>query len=56
VVDLPKKVSSSMILGALVENLIFQDHKVGHFGFWPLEKIASIFRRDMEAKFFLKGP
>ena len=30
-----------MILGALVQKLIFQDGAGGHFGFGPLEKIAQ---------------
>ena len=54
-VDLPEKVSLHMILGALVQKLIFQNDPGGHFGFGPLAKNAGIFERDMEAKFFLKG-
>ena len=45
-----------MILGALVQNLIFQYGAGGHYGFWPVEKNASIFARDMEANSFLNGP
>jgi len=56
-VDLLKKVSFHVILRALVQKLIFQVGAGGHFGFEPLEKKnAGIFRRDMVAKFFLKGP
>ena len=54
-VDLPKKVSLCMILGALVQNLIFQDGAAGQLGFGPLAKNAGIFERDMGAKFFIKG-
>ena len=45
-----------MIIGALVQNLIFQDGACGHFGFWHVEKNASILARDMVAKYFLNGP
>ena len=44
------------VIGALIQNLIFQNGVGGHFWFWPLEKIAGIFGRDMEAKFLIKGP
>ena len=44
------------VLGALVQNLIFQNGVGGHFWFCPLEKIARIFGRDMEATFLIKGP
>ena len=54
--DLPEKVSLYMIIGALAQNLIFLNGAGGHLGFWPLAKNARIFARDMEAKFFLKGP
>ena len=43
-----------MILGALVQNLIFQDGAASHLGFWPLAKNARIFGRDMGANFFYK--
>ena len=51
-VDLPEKVSSYMILGALVQKLIFQDGASGHVGFVPLAKNVRIFGRDMGATFF----
>ena len=54
--DIPEKVSLYMIIGALVQNLIFQNGGGGHFGFWLLAKYAGIFARDMGANFFLKGP
>ena len=41
-----------MIIGALVQNLIFQDGAASHLGFWPLAKNAGIFGSDMGAKFF----
>ena len=44
------------VIGALVQNLIFQNGVGGHLWFWLLEKISGIFGRDMEAKFFIKGP
>ena len=44
------------VIGALVQNLIFQNGVGGHLWFWPLEKIPGIFGRDMEAKFFIMGP
>ena len=53
-VDLPEKVSLYMILGALVQNLIFQDGAASHLGFGPLAKNAGIFGRDMGANFFYK--
>ena len=40
-------VSSYMILGALVQKLIFQG---------TLAKKTGIFERDMGANFFIKGP
>ena len=55
-VDLPEKVSSYMILGALVQKLIFQDGAGGHLGFGPLVKNAGIFERDLGANSFIKGP
>ena len=54
--DLPEKVYLYMIIGALVQNLIFQNGAGGHLGFWPLAKNAGIFARDMGANLFLKGP
>ena len=48
-VDLPPKVSSYMILGALVQKLIFQDGASGHLGFGPLVKNAGILGRDTGA-------
>jgi hypothetical protein len=56
VVDFPEKVYSYMILGALVQKLIFQDGAGDHLGFGHLAKNAGIFGRDLGAKFFLKGP
>jgi hypothetical protein len=56
VLDLPEKVPLYMIIGALVQNLIFQNGAGGHLGFWPLATNAGIFARDMGAYFFLKGP
>ena len=44
------------VIGALVQNLIFQNGVGGYFWFCPLEKIARIFGREMEAKFLMKGP
>ena len=55
-VNLVKKVYSHMILGALVQKLIFKDDAGGHLGFGPLAKNAGIFGRDLGAKFFIKGP
>ena len=55
-VNLPKNVSSYIILGALVEKLFFSNSAGGHLGFVSLEKNARIFQRDMEAKSFIKGP
>ena len=43
-------------INALFHNLIFENGVGGHLWFWPLEKIAGIFGRDMEAKFCIKGP
>ena len=54
-VDLPEKVSLYMILGALVQNFIFQDGGASHVGFGSLAKNAGNFGRDMGAKFFIKG-
>ena len=54
VVDLPKKVSSCMNLGDLVQKLIFQDGVSGHLLFDLVAKIPGIFGRDTGAKFFLK--
>ena len=54
--DIPEKVSLYMIIGALVQNLIFQNGGGGHFGFWPLAKNAGIFARDIKANFFLNSP
>jgi hypothetical protein len=54
-VNLAEKVSSNMIVGALVQKLIFQEGAGGHLGFRPLAKIAGIFARDLGAKIFLKG-
>ena len=44
------------IIGALVQNLIFQNGFSGHLGFGPLEKNAGIFGRDMEANYFIESP
>ena len=55
-VDLPEKVSLYTIIGALVQNLIFQNGAGGHLGFWPLAKNAGIFARDMGANLFRNGP
>ena len=44
------------VTGALVQNLIFQNGDGGHLLFLPLKKFPKIFGRDMEAKFFIKGP
>ena len=55
-VDLVEKVYLSLILGALVQKLIFQDCSGGHFGFCPLAKNAGIFVRDLVSKCFIKGP
>ena len=41
--DVPEKVSSYMIFGALVQRLIFRDGASGHFGFGPRAENASIF-------------
>ena len=54
--DLPEKVSLYMIIGDLVQNLIFQNGDGGHFVFWPLAKNAGIFARDMGALSCLNGP
>ena len=42
-VNLPKKVSSYMILDGLVQKVIFQDGAGGHLGFGPLAENARIF-------------
>ena len=55
-VDLYEKVSSYMILGHLVQKLIFRNGARRHFEFCPLAKNAGIFARDLGAKSFLKGP
>ena len=54
--ELPKEVSSYVILGALVKNLTFRDGASGHFGFGPPAKNANIFERDRGAKSLLNGP
>ncbi len=41
-----------MILGALVQKLIFGDDVSGHFGFRAVAKIPRIFGRDTGAIFF----
>jgi hypothetical protein len=46
VVDLSEKVYSYMILGALVQKLIFQDGASGHLGS-TLAKNVGIFLRDL---------
>jgi len=51
-VDLPEKVSSCMILGAMVQKLISS----GNFKFRSLAKNAGTFGRDLGAKFLIKGP
>ena len=56
VIECIEKMYLYKVIGALVQNLIFQNGVVGHLWFWPLEKIARIFGRDMKAKFFIKGP
>ena len=56
VIQFIEKMYLYKVIGALVQNLIFQDGVGGHLWFWPLEKIPGIFGRDMEAKFFTKGP
>jgi hypothetical protein len=55
-VELPKKVLLYMILGDLVEILIFQDGRGGHFGFCPITKKPGILGRDLGAKFVINGP
>ena len=54
--DLPEKVSSYVIFGALVQLYIFRNGASGHFGFGPLAENAGIFERDRGAKSFLNGP
>ena len=56
VIEFIKKMYLYKFINALVQNLIFQNGVGGHFRFLPLEKIAGIFGRDMEAKFLTKGP
>ena len=56
VIEFIEKMYLYKVISALVQNLIFQNGVVGHLLFWLLEKIARIFGRDMEAKFFIKGP
>ena len=53
--DLPEKVSSYVIFGALVQQYIFLNCASGHFGFGPLAEDASSFERDRGANFF-NGP
>ena len=55
-VDSVQKVYLHLIVGALVQKLIFQDSAGGHFGFGPLAKNAGKFSRDRDSNFFLKGP
>ena len=55
-VDSVEKVYLHLIVGALVQKLIFQVGAGGHFGFGPLEKSASKIPRDRISKSFLKGP
>ena len=50
--ELPKQVSSYVILGALVQKLIFRDGASGHFGFGPLAGNASICEKDRGANSF----
>ena len=47
VVDLVEKVYLYLILGALVQTLIFKDGAGGHFGFGPLAK---------KCRHFFEGP
>ena len=44
-----------LILGALVQTLIFQDGAGGHFGFGPLAKNAGIFARGRVSNCFMEG-
>ena len=50
-VNLPQKVYSYIILGALVKKLLLQDSAGCHFGFGPLAKNADIFAKDMGLHF-----
>ena len=54
-VDLPEKVSSYMILGALVQMLFFQDGAIGHLGFGSLATNVKMFGRDWEIIFCKKS-
>ena len=51
-----KKCIYTRLLVPWFKTKFFQNGVGGHFWFWPLEKIARIFGRDMEAKFLTKGP
>ena len=53
--EIAEKMYSHLILGGLVQKLIFQDGGGGHFGFGPLAKKPGTFARDLGAKFFLNG-
>jgi len=55
-VEIIEKMYLHKIIGALVQNLIFQNGFSGHLGYGRLEKNAGIFGRDMEADFFIKSP
>ena len=54
VVDLVDKVYLYLILGALVQTLIFQDGAGAHFGFGPLAKNVGVFARGRVSNFFRK--
>ena len=51
-----KKCIYTRLLVPWFKTKFFQNGVGGHFWFWPLEKIARIFGRDMEAEFLTKGP
>ena len=55
-VDVPKKVSSYIILAALVQKLVFQDGASSHLRFGPLAENTRIFEREIGTKYFIKGP
>ena len=55
-VDSVEKVYLHLIVGALVQKVIFQDGAGGHLGFGPLVKNAGILGRSRGAKLFIKCP
>ena len=55
-VNLPKKVSLRVILGAFIQQLLFQDGVRRYLLFHGLAKKPRIFAGDMVAKFYIISP